>query len=77
MKKVGRSLVAVPLLFVMTTAALAGQQDMPAPSSTPPATSTAEQTSTTDSTDTTVSNATAATLTELVVIISQSLPSPF
>ena len=76
MKKVGRSLVAVPLLFVMTTAAFAGEQDMPLTTPTPTS-STVVETTTSDSTDTSVSDATATTLTELVVIVSQSLPSPF
>ena len=76
MKKVRRSLVAVPLLFVMTTAAFAGTMDSPLPSSTPPP-SNAEQKCTPNSTDTTASDAAASTLTELVVIVSQSLPSPF
>ena len=76
MKKVRRSLVAVPLLFVMTTAAFAGTMDSPLPSSTPPP-SAAEQTCTPDSTDTTDSDAAAAMLTELAVVVSQSLPSPF
>ncbi|PYT03278.1 MAG: hypothetical protein DMF65_04470 [Acidobacteria bacterium] len=77
MKKVRRILVTVPLLFVMTAAASAGQDDMPTPSSTPPTSSTSVETSTSDSTDTTVSDDAAATLTELVLIVSQSLPSPF
>ena len=77
MKKVRRSLVAVPLLFVMTTAAFAGQDDMPKLPSTPPASSsTTIEMSTTNSTDTTVNDAALATL-ELVAIVSQSLPSPF
>ena len=76
MKKVGRSLVAVPLLFVMTTAAFAGQQDMPLPTP-PPNDSTVVVTTTADSTNTTSSDAAAAMLTELVVIVSQSLTSPF
>ena len=76
MKKVGRSLVTVPLLFVMTTAAFAGENDMPL-TTPPPNDSTVVVTTTADSTDTTNSDAAAAMLTELVVVISQSLPSPF
>ena len=76
MKKVGRSLVTVPLLFVMTTAAFAGENDMPKPTP-PPNSGTVIGTSIPNSTDTTSSDAAAAMLTELVVIVSQSLTSPF
>ena len=75
-KKICRSLVTVPLLFVMTTAAFAGENDMPLTTPTP-SSSTVVETTTSDSTDTSVSDTTATTLTELAVIISQSLPLPF
>ena len=79
MKKVCRSLVAVPLFFVMTAAAFAGQVGMPAPTDPaadpPPACDTSGQTSTPAPTDTTGDDA--ATLAALALNIYQSLPSPF